>query len=53
MISNDIKFTPKDGTATLKAKSYYGELLFSVSDTGIGMKKETYWYGARSLGEVL
>ena len=40
LISNAIKFTPKNGKVTVEAKSDNGQLLISVSDTGIGMKKE-------------
>jgi two-component system phosphate regulon sensor histidine kinase PhoR len=37
LFHNAIKFTPQDGTITLKAEQQNGSVLFSVSDTGIGI----------------
>lgn len=40
LISNAIKFTPRKGSITLGAKEKDKEILISVADTGIGIKKE-------------
>jgi PAS domain S-box-containing protein len=40
LIANSIKFTPKNGTITIKAKEKGETVEISVSDTGIGMTKE-------------
>jgi two-component system phosphate regulon sensor histidine kinase PhoR len=37
---NAIKFTPSGGIITIEAKTKDGEILFSVSDTGIGISRE-------------
>jgi PAS domain S-box-containing protein len=41
LISNAIKFTPKHGTVTLDAERKDSKVVISVSDTGIGMTRET------------
>lgn len=41
LISNAIKFTPKNGKINVKAIMKVDHLEFSISDTGIGMEKET------------
>jgi signal transduction histidine kinase len=41
LISNAIKFTPRQGTVTLMAKKIKGKkVLVCLSDTGIGMNEE-------------
>lgn len=40
MLSNAVKFTPKGGTITVEAFKKAGEMGVSVTDTGIGIKKE-------------
>lgn len=40
LISNAIKFTPKDGKVNVEAKMNLNQVEISVSDTGIGIKKE-------------
>lgn len=40
LISNAIKFTPAEGTITLKTSTADNKVLVSVSDTGVGMSKE-------------
>jgi signal transduction histidine kinase/uncharacterized protein HemY len=40
LISNAIKFTPPEGTITLKAEAVGKFVRISVSDTGVGMSKE-------------
>ena len=40
LLSNAVKFTPENGTVTTKAEIVGGELRVSVSDTGIGIRKE-------------
>jgi CheY-like chemotaxis protein len=39
-LSNAVKFTPENGTVTTQAEIADGELRVSVSDTGIGIRKE-------------
>ena len=41
LISNAIKFTPKDGQVNIEAKMNHNQVEISVSDTGVGMRKET------------
>jgi signal transduction histidine kinase len=40
LISNAIKFTPKNGDITVTLKTGAGEIVFSVADTGVGMSKD-------------
>ncbi|MDZ7737583.1 MAG: hybrid sensor histidine kinase/response regulator [Bacteroidales bacterium] len=41
LLTNAVKFTPKNGTVTLKSeKRANGEVLISVEDTGVGIKEE-------------
>ena len=40
LLSNAVKFTPSGGRVTLRAELLLGEVLISVSDTGIGIKPE-------------
>ncbi|GJQ62809.1 MAG: hypothetical protein SCALA702_18620 [Melioribacteraceae bacterium] len=39
LISNSIKFTPANGEISIKAELNNGQVLVSVSDTGVGIKK--------------
>ncbi|MBU5336022.1 HAMP domain-containing histidine kinase [Intestinibacter bartlettii] len=41
LYSNAFKFTPKNGTVSIKAKKYENLITVSVSDTGCGMSSET------------
>lgn len=41
LISNAVKFTPEGGKITVKLKEEDGFAVFSVTDTGCGMSKET------------
>ncbi len=41
LITNAIKFTPKDGTINVEAKRKADHVEVSISDTGVGMEKET------------
>ncbi|HLD70165.1 MAG TPA: HAMP domain-containing sensor histidine kinase, partial [Candidatus Omnitrophota bacterium] len=40
LLGNAIKFTPPNGTITIGAKKDQNTILFSVSDSGIGIKEE-------------
>jgi signal transduction histidine kinase len=40
LISNAIKFTPKNGTVKVAARALDDQISISVSDTGIGMTEE-------------
>lgn len=44
LISNAIKFTPKDGTVSISLEYNNNELKISVSDTGIGIPEEDIPY---------
>lgn len=41
LLSNAIKFTPEEGTVTVKVVEKDGVIEIAVSDTGIGIKKDT------------
>jgi signal transduction histidine kinase len=40
LISNAIKFTPVEGTITLKTSLTENKAIVSISDTGVGMSRE-------------
>jgi signal transduction histidine kinase len=40
LLTNAIKFTPADGTITLKVERLATHMAFSITDTGIGISKE-------------
>lgn len=40
LLSNAIKFTPENGRITVGLKDQENDLLISISDTGVGIKKE-------------
>ena len=40
LLSNAVKFTPEGGSITVTASSSADEFLFSIEDTGIGVKEE-------------
>ena len=40
LLGNAIKFTPKGGTITVRAKCHGGELLITVVDTGPGIPSD-------------
>ena len=40
LIANAVKFTPKNGTISFRLSKTEGGVLFSISDTGIGMTEE-------------
>lgn len=42
LLSNAIKFTPTDGTVTVATRSVEGRAEVSVSDTGIGIRREDF-----------
>ena len=41
LMSNALKFTPKNGTITIKAREMNKHWEVSINDTGVGIKKET------------
>jgi len=52
LIGNALKFTPQDGTISVRATKHDGDVHFSVTDTGPGIPKEElpkifqkYWQG--------
>ena len=52
LLDNSLKFTPKKGTVTARARNLGDHVVFEVSDTGIGIKPEDkqhlferYWHG--------
>ncbi len=52
LLSNAIKFTPRDGRIELRARvDEWGGLMFSVSDTGIGMHAEATRTAVNTLGK--
>jgi signal transduction histidine kinase len=54
LIDNSLKFTPKEGTITVRARNgNNGSVIFEVTDTGIGIKAEDkkhlferFWHGS-------
>lgn len=44
LLGNAIKFTPSEGTITASLKEYKDYILITISDTGIGMTKDTQRY---------
>ena len=40
LISNAVKFTPKDGKITISSRKYKDNILLTVEDNGIGMSEE-------------
>lgn len=40
LVANAIKFTPQEGTISIKAQSQKGATLFMISDTGIGIPED-------------
>jgi signal transduction histidine kinase len=52
LLDNSLKFTPKEGTVTARARNEGTTVVFEVTDTGIGIKPEDkehlferYWHG--------
>jgi PAS domain S-box-containing protein len=52
LIGNALKFTPQDGSVTVRASQRDAEMMFSITDTGPGIPKEEstkifqkYWQG--------
>lgn len=41
LVSNAIKFTPKNGTITISIQEKFQDLHINVTDTGLGMSRET------------
>ena len=41
LVSNAIKFTPKNGSITITMKEIFQDVLINVEDTGMGMNRET------------
>jgi signal transduction histidine kinase len=39
LVENAIKFTPKGGRVTIKAKKHFNNIIFEIQDTGIGIPK--------------
>jgi PAS domain S-box-containing protein len=42
LLSNAIKFTPENGTVGIQSRTRDGQLIVSVSDTGIGISRDKY-----------
>lgn len=40
LVNNAVKYTPEKGTVTVRARTSYGEMLVSVTDTGIGIDED-------------
>jgi PAS domain S-box-containing protein len=41
LISNAVKFTPKSGTVNIESSTKNGQVVISISDTGVGIKQDT------------
>ena len=53
LLSNAIKFTPKRGTVTMKAETEEdGRIVFSVTDTGVGIAPENIDKAMTDLGQA-
>jgi signal transduction histidine kinase len=52
LATNAIKFTPDGGRVTLAGFVHAGEIVLSVSDTGVGMKAEELAVALKPFGQV-
>jgi two-component system cell cycle sensor histidine kinase PleC len=53
LVSNALKFTPRDGTVTVQARiARSGQLVMSVSDTGIGMSRNEIRVALSNFGQI-